>query len=130
MCYFIVSMSSLLSYNVENSKNKENPSIQYQSKVWTHLLILGFSLFLLLLVLIYYIPKENNVLFTPYIFSDTLKYLLHFWMLSRTGKWSNSRTYQESNPTFSGLANSLNTNEAFVNYILYVWVLEYAPGYP
>ena len=25
MCYFIVLMSSLLIYNVENSKNKENP---------------------------------------------------------------------------------------------------------
>jgi hypothetical protein len=29
------------------------------------------------LLLLHYIPKENNVLFTPYIFPDTQKYSLH-----------------------------------------------------
>ena len=33
--------------------------------------------------------------FTPYVFPDTQKYVT-FGMLSRTGKWTNSHTYQEN----------------------------------
>ena len=34
MCYFIVMMSSLLFYNIENSTNKENPWMSKLSKTW------------------------------------------------------------------------------------------------
>jgi hypothetical protein len=70
------------------------------------------------LCLFHYISKENYVLFTPYISPGTQKYSLHFE--SRRGKWFNSHTYQENipgHPTASNLADSLNTNALFVNYV-------------
>ena len=39
-------------------------------------------LFILLTTFTHYIPKENIVLFTPYIFPDTQKYMLHFECLA------------------------------------------------
>ena len=61
---------------------------------------LGYLYFTLYFFQLHYIRKENNVFFTPYISPGT---------------------------PASDLADSLNTNALFVNY---VWVLEYAPGYP
>jgi hypothetical protein len=60
---------------------------------------------------IYNILKENYVLFTPYIFPDTQKYLLHFECLA--GQENGLiHTYQENIlviPTSSDLADSLKT---------------------
>ena len=45
---------------------------------WGFCTLIYYLYFWLLLLLLHYIPKENNVLFTPYILPDTQKYLLHF----------------------------------------------------
>jgi hypothetical protein len=67
-------------------KNKSS-GVKYLSKInlkyyfscllgiCTLLYYLYFGQFLLSL---HFIPKENNVLFTPYVFPDTQKYTLHF----------------------------------------------------
>ena len=43
---------------------------------------LYFTIFYFWLLLFHYIPKENNVHFTPYIFPDTYKSSLHFECLA------------------------------------------------
>ena len=61
--------------------------------------------------------KKNTVLFTSY-FPWHLKVLVTFWMLSKTGKWSNSRTCQEHpwSSTAYALGDSQNTkNTCFLH---------------
>ena len=70
----------------------------------------------------FYIPQEENVLFTPFIFPVTQKYLLHYECLA----WQEIcpiHTFIKRTslviPTASDLVDSLNTHASFVND---VWV--------
>jgi hypothetical protein len=88
----------------------------------------GYLYFTLLFVLLLqYIHKENNVLFSSCIFPDTQKYSLHFECLAG---WENGpiqaliKRTSLVIPTHSDPEDSLNTNALFVND---VWVLECAP---
>jgi hypothetical protein len=88
-----------------------------------------FHIFWQLLHLLQYIPQEENVLFTPLIFPDTQKYLLHYECLAWQEICSIHTFIKRTSlviPTVSDLAKSLNTHAPFVNY---VWVLECAPYY-
>jgi hypothetical protein len=81
------------------------------------------------LLLLHYIPKENNVLFTPYTLSDSEKYSLHFKCLAGHENGPIHALIKRTSlviHTISHLADSLNTNALFVHD---VWVLECAPGY-
>ena len=81
ICTLII--SSAVKYLIKNTlKSYPKKQLKY----------LYFTIYIWQLLL-HYIPKENNVLFTPYISPD-----ITFRMLSRTGILSNSHTYQENIP--------------------------------
>jgi hypothetical protein len=54
----------------------------FSSFLYFTLVFIYYYFLLQFLLLLHYIPKENNVLSTPYIFPDTQKYSLHFECLA------------------------------------------------
>jgi hypothetical protein len=98
----------------------------YLSSFFSGYLYFTWIFFLELLLLLHYIPKENNLHFTLYIFPGTQKYLLHFECLAGHENCPIHALIKRTSlviPSASDLADSLNTHASFVNYD---WVLECA----
>jgi hypothetical protein len=108
-----------------HSDNSASSGVKYLSSTLNYVYLnslLGVSVllyyFYFWLLLLHYIPKENNLLFTPYIIT--------FLMLSRQDRKLVKFTQDKKSlfiPTSSDLADSLNTNALFVNYVRVLSVL-------
>jgi hypothetical protein len=116
-------------------KYLSNNSLKYLSSFggWS-VGLLYYLYFLQLLLLLYYIPKENHIHFTPYFFPHTQKYLLHFECLAWKENGPIHSLIKRTSlviPTASDLADSINTNAYFVKksvgvcpkkIVLFVWL--------